>query len=158
MYMAVDNEDRDFELRLAEKRHKGFIENQQKFLDNQQQFLTVMRGVSVAINKTGDNKEIVSLVQQYTKEIANFAKEVKALKIDVAAPTVTVETNQDKVVVKFAALENKLDVLISGISRTNELLTTFCEPKDYDFEFTRNQWGALQSPIKAKSKKPTYKN
>lgn len=148
--METDLEEQDFDRRVAEKRHKAFMESQQKFLDKQEQITATLKGVTNAINKNADNKEIVKLIDQYTKEIGNFRKDLQAIKFDIPAPTVHVETNQDKVVLKLQALEQKMETLNKSILRTNELLEKISEPKDYDFEFQRNQWGAMQSPIKAK--------
>lgn len=148
--MAIENEEDDFVLRLEEKRHKKFVDLQQQFLESQKGISAALKNIVSAINKTSENKAVVDAIEAASREIGSFGKEVKDLKIDVATPSVNVNVDNNQLASKFESIEAKMNNIYYCLERTNELLEKMCQPKDYNFEFTRSQSGIMQSPIKAK--------
>jgi hypothetical protein len=123
---------------LEEERHKETID--------------AIKGLSNAIVNSNKNETISKAIENNTKEIGSFGKALGELKVNVQPPNVNVQTNNEKVVSELTALKEQGARIEQLLIQQNKYFEEMCKPKDYDFEFTRNNWGVMQSPIKARAK------
>lgn len=141
--MAIDEKDKRT-LLLEEQRHSEII--------------NVLKGLPAAINQKNDNKEVSKAIEGNTKELGNFGNKLSQLQVNVEAPNVTLTTDQQKVIEAIQGLKEQGSRIEKLLAEQNEYFKEMCRPKEYEFDFTRNNInGAMQSPIRAKEKYPKPK-
>ena len=127
----------DLDKKIESARHKEVLES--------------FKRMTEAITKNS-NDPVSKAIENNTKEIGNFGKKLGELQVKVEAPVVNVQTNQQTVVDALKELKDQGGRIEQLLKKQNEYFEEMCKPKEYEFEFGRNQWGVMQSPIKAKVK------
>lgn len=129
---------------LEEQRHKEITD--------------ALKAMTTAIGNANKHEVVAKAIENNTKEIGNLNKSLSELEVNVAAPNVNVQTNQQTVADAINGLKEQSKRIEDLLKQQNLYFEEMCRPKDYEFEFARNQWGVMQSPIKAKQKILTLKN
>lgn len=136
--MAVEEKNNNRTLLLEEQRHKEKID--------------AIKGLVNVISNANKNEAVAKAIEGNTKEIGNFGKALSDLEVKVDAPIVNVKTDLSELSKEIKEMKEGQLRIEKLLMRQNEIFEEMCKPKDYDFEFSRNQWGAMQSPIKARAK------
>lgn len=133
---------------VEEKNKRTLLLEEQR----QSELLDALKGISGVISNLNNNDVVSKAIGENTKEIGNFGKALGQLKVNVEAPNINVQTNQESVINEIKLLREQGERIESLLALQNKYFEEIIKPKDYEFEFTRNNYGALQSPIKAKVK------
>lgn len=120
--------DQEFEALLADKRHK--------------EMLQVLKKVADAVDRSGENGNLASVLQQNTDAIREFSAAVEKIKEN----TPNDNPQLGKMCDNLANLANNMKESIGGIKVIAEQ-----KPQQWEFEIKRNPNGFIQSVI-AKSK------
>lgn len=129
--MELDNEDKEFELILADKRHKELI--------------ATLGSVTSAL-KEKDNSDIVLAIDSQKEKIEKFINYVKEDK----EKDINIELNQDKIVSSIDLMANSilqsLDELKKLVVKTEQKE----EKPNWEFHIVRNRVSDLIETVTAK--------
>jgi hypothetical protein len=117
-----------------------------------EEILSALKGLSSAIGNTPKNDVVAKAIEGNTKEIGNFGKKLGELQIKVEAPNVNVNNDHKPVIDALKELKDQGARIENLLIEQNKFFAEMCKPKDYEFHYTRNQWGVMNSPIVAKTK------
>jgi hypothetical protein len=117
--MDNQNEDKEFELILADKRHK--------------EMLSTLKGVVYALDKK-DNSDIVLAIEKQQEIIGNALIELKNKE---KSPDIVI--NQDNLVISIRELA---DSLLNSLNEIKVLVNKE-EPKEWQFKIKRNNFSDL---------------
>lgn len=130
-----------YDAELADKRHRELLQS--------------LKRLYLILSSDNGNSGIEKAIGVNSVELKGLVDKISNLKFDINSPNVSIETNQDKVVAAISGLKEQLLDVNKLLSDQNGLLVELLIPKEYDLEFSRNEYGMLQSPVRFRLKKGT---
>ena len=123
--MNEENDDKEFEALLADKRHK--------------ELKSALNNIAVAMGNKKDDG-LKEVLKAHSDNISALVNSISNL----PKPEVTVNANNENVATAIKNLELKIDTLID---ETKNLIAVISLPKESKIAFNRTYGGYLESPI-----------
>lgn len=114
----IQDDDKQFELLLQSKWNKELV----KAIGN----------LITAFNRNNQNKDIQKAIGDNSKAMSVFAKYLSELEINVAAPNVNVQTNQESVVAEVKLLKEQGGRIENLLSDQNNILKELFQQKEWE--------------------------
>lgn len=109
------------------------------------------------------NQAVAKLIENNTKEIGNFGKQLAALEIKVESPVVNVKTDLSELSKEIKEVKDGQLRIETLLTEQNEYLKEICKQKEWTFTLNRGYGGYLEkvtatSKVTTDVKKQMYKN
>lgn len=127
--MGLENDDKEFEQLLADKRHK--------------EMLSQLKGVVVALERK-DNSEIVGAIEKQQEKLGDFLIQLKK---EEKEPNIVL--NQDKLV---SSIENMANSITKSLEEIKSLVVKEDKPCEWEFKVKRNSFSDLIETVSVTKK------